>query len=154
MSIKIIKILRYPIVFEGSRVYVDIAKEIQHSIFGRYEISLPASIKREYALKEKTFKTHIKTSVEQYTTYVLIDKINNTEYFNGTNLYKMDPNEECARIVSLMVLEKHVFAGQEKSSSLIHYLCTYPSMQGKGYATKMLKMILNKIRCVTRWFML
>ena len=57
----------------------------------------------------------------------------------------MDPNEECAMIVSLMVLEKYVFAGQENVlSSLIHYVCTYPSMQGKGYATKTLKMFFEQ----------
>ena len=56
----------------------------------------------------------------------------------------MDPNEKCARIVSLMVLEKHVFVRQEMPSSLIHYLCTYPSMQGKGYATKFLKMVFDQ----------
>ena len=52
----------------------------------------------------------------------------------------MDPDEKCARIVSLMVLEKDVFVGPQKvSSSLIHYLCTYPSMQDKGYATTKLR---------------
>ena len=42
---------------------------------------------------------------------------------------EMDPYEEYARIVSLMVLETDICVGHErKLFSLIHYLCTYPSM--------------------------
>ena len=119
-------------------------KEIHHFIFERYKISLPLISKQCLAKKEDTFKTYIKTTVEQYPTYVLVDKVKNAEYFIGTNHDEMDPDEECARIVSLMVLEKDVFVGPEKIilfDSLLMYIFKHAD---KRYATKMLKMVFEQ----------
>ena len=137
---QIIKIHHYPLHFPGSLVYVNIVKEINKFLIGRYRISLPND-----NLKEKAnLKTHIKNIVAKCSTYVLIDKVKNSEYFIGTKRDDMDPDEKCARIVSVMVMEKNIFLGpHKKSSSLIHYLCTYPSMHDRGYASKILRLVFD-----------
>ena len=44
-----------------------------------------------------------------------------------------------------MVLEKDIRMGRNnRDASLIHYLYTYPTMQGRGYATRILKLVFNQ----------
>jgi len=143
-SDKIVLINRLPVVFSGSPLCVDIVTEIKQFIFKRFKIIPPFTYQFEPLEMEKTFKTHIKTTVDHYTTYFLIDSVKNSEYYIGEDLLEMEPAALCPRIVSLMVLEKDVRVMDEDPACLIHYLCTYPSMQGKGYATKILKMVFDQ----------
>lgn len=44
-----------------------------------------------------------------------------------------------------MVYEMNILDGaHNKSSSLIRYLCTYPTMQGRGCATKVMTMVFQQ----------
>mmetsp|Transcript_52528 Transcript_52528/g.52885 ORF Transcript_52528/g.52885 Transcript_52528/m.52885 type:complete len:122 (-) Transcript_52528:620-985(-) len=44
-----------------------------------------------------------------------------------------------------MVCELDVHVGPKKvSSSLIHYICTYPTMQCRGYASKVMKLVFEQ----------
>ena len=77
---------------------------------------------------------------------MLVDKVLNRDYYLGvTQKDIINPDEICERIVCTMVCELDILVGyQKKSSSLIHYLCTYPTMQCRGYATKVMKMVFEQ----------
>ena len=84
----------------------------------------------------KGFLEHVKSTVDKYTTYFLVDLVRNSDYFLGSKWDERHNNDCCERIVSVMVLEKDIKVGyNNRDASLIHYLCTYPAMQGQGYAT-------------------
>ena len=66
----------------------------------------------------------------------------NKDFYLGMKKSGFDPDKEVDRIVCIMVCELDVEVGRKKvSSSLIHYICTYPTMKCKGYATKVLKLV-------------
>ena len=61
------------------------------------------------------------------------------------NKIGIDPNKVLDRIVCIMVCELDILVGPKKvSSSLIHYICTYPTMQCRGYATKVMKLVFEQ----------
>ena len=127
----VIKIQRYPIKLSNSRLYFDIVKNIKKFIATRFKMTFS---KRDKAYKTTLteFKAHISNTVDKYSSYVLIDKVKNSDYYLGMKKDKMNPDKECDRIVCVMVCELDIIVGPMKvSSSLIHYLCTYPTMQGR-----------------------
>ena len=76
---------------------------------------------------------------------MLIDKVKNEDYYLGVKNGLMDPDEICDRIVCIMVCELDILIGsRKKSSSLIHYLCTYPTMKCRGYASKLMKTVFEQ----------
>ena len=69
----------------------------------------------------------------------------NSDYFLGMKKDGIDPDKKKDRIVCIMVYELDILVGPKKvSSSLIHYLCTYPTMQGRGYASKVMKQVFEQ----------
>ena len=93
----------------------------------------------------KEFKAHISNTVDKYSSYVFIDKVKNHDYYLGMKKGGINPDEDFDRIVCIMVCELDIVVCHKKvSSSLIHYLCTYPTMEGRGYASKVMKLVFEQ----------
>ena len=96
-------------------------------------------------------KNHINECVNSYTTYILVDEVKNKEYYTSTSGSKrtkhkeQNPEKKASRIVSVMICEKNVHVdGQCHHFCLIHYLCTYPSMRERGYASTLIKCVFQE----------
>ena len=129
----IVKIQRYPIKFSNSPIFVDLVKTIKIFIMERFCLTYPkkdGEMDDRFAATRKEFKYHICRTVNDHSSFVLIDKVKNKDYYLGVKQKGLnDPDVICEIIVCTMVCELDILVGsQKKSSSLIHYLCTYPTM--------------------------
>ena len=90
-SANVIKIQRYPIKLSNSRLYFDIVKNIKQCIATRFKMTFS---KRDKAYKTTltNFNAHISNTVDKYSSYVLIDKVKNSDYYLGMNKDKMNPD--------------------------------------------------------------
>ena len=144
----IVKIQRYPIKFSNSAIFVDLIKTIKIFIIERFCLTYPkidGEIDGGFNINSKKIKSHICNTVDRYSSYVLVDKVRNRDYYLDVKNGLMDPDQICDRIVCIMVCELDILVGSRKiSSSLIHYLGTYPTIQGRGYASKVMKMVFEQ----------
>ena len=114
--------------------------------------------------KTDALKHHINECVNSYTSYILVDKVLDKDYYasspdsNRTVQFVHGPKAASSRIVSVMICEMNIHVQhQHHHCCLIHYLCTHPSMRQRGYASTLIKSALkengdlynNKIYCVT-----
>ena len=88
----IIKIQRYPLKFSNSPLYVDIVKQIKLFIAARFRLNFPNRTSKLYKSTSKEFKAHISNTVDKYSSYVLIDKVKNKDFYLGMKKSGTDPD--------------------------------------------------------------
>ena len=113
---RIVKIQRYPIKFSNSPIYVDLVKTIKTFVAARFRLTYPNK-GEGYNIDNNKFKNHITNTVDRYSSYVLVDKVMNSDYYLGIKHDLMDPDEICDRIVCIMVCELYILVGSRKKSS-------------------------------------
>ena len=122
----------------GCNKYIDIVKEVNQLITSRFEINFNKSKevpKHTFEQERAKFDTYVKENVDQFTTYVLIDEVSEFKYYHGGDNKKLIINIMRTRIVCVIVCEKLVtISSSHQFSCLIHFLYTYPILQGRGYA--------------------
>ena len=84
----VIKIKRYPIKLSNSRSYFDIVKNIKNFIATRFKMTF-SKIDKAYKTTLTDFNAHISNTVDKYSSYVLIDKVKNSDYYLAMNKDKM-----------------------------------------------------------------
>ena len=118
-------------------------------ITSRFEINFNKSknLPKHTVKQERAkFDTYIKECVEQFTTYVLIDELSDFKYYFGVDNKKLTNDKMITRIVCVMVCEMLVtISSSQQSSYLIHFLYNYPSIQGIGYAERIMKAIFFRV---------
>ena len=76
---------------------------------------------------------------------MLIDELSNNEYHLGGDNDKLKNANTRTIFFCVMVCEKLVNSSlTHQSSSLIHFLCTYPSLQGRGYIKRIMKVVFDQ----------
>ena len=101
--------------------------------------------------RQEKLKHHINECVNSYTTYILVDKVSNGDFYASssdktrTNDKTRNKDHKSSRIVTVMICEKYVHVErQHHHCCLIHYLCTYPSMRERGYASTLMKCVFQE----------
>ena len=87
----------------------------------------------------------------------MVDEVSNGDYYASNSNKSRNKDHLSAQILTVMICEKYVHVPrQQNQCCLIHYLCTYPSMRERGYASMLMKrvysqgeMVNKKIYCVT-----
>ena len=136
----------------GSNKCIDILKEVNQVITSRFQKRIKKRlIKRVAELTAKSkrarFHSYVNECVEQFTTYALFDKVSNFDYYFGEDNEKLKNEKTRTRIIFVMVCERLVtITSAHQSSCLIHYICTYPSLQGRGYTKQIMKVVLIRMK--------
>ena len=87
---KVVKIQRYLLKFPNSRIYFDLVKNIKKFIAARFHLTF-RNRGKAYKSTLKEFTDHISNKVDKYSSYVLIDKVKNSDYFLGMKKDGIDP---------------------------------------------------------------
>jgi len=140
---------RLPIKFFGSNKFIDIVKEVNTFITTRFEIKFQdcdRKLREPTAKKERLkFDNHVKKCVEDYTTYILVDVIVNNDYHLGGPNNRHKNSNKRTRTVCVMVVEKLIHVATTRlESCLKHFLCTYPTLQGRGYAKRLMAVVFSQ----------
>ena len=108
------KIQRYPIKFSNSAIFVDLVKTIKIFIIERFCLTYPkkdGEMDDRYDDTRKEFKYHICRTVNDHSSFVLIDKVKNKDYYLGVKQKGLiNPDDECERIVCIMVCELEILS--------------------------------------------
>ena len=118
---------RLPIKLFGSNKFIDIVKELNQFITSGFEINskkITTEGRELTAKKERAkFDSYVKECVGQFTTYVLIDKVSNFDYYFGGDNEKLKNAKTRTRLVCVIVCEKLVTISPTHQSSCLIHLC-------------------------------
>ena len=101
---RIVKIQRYPLKFGHSAIYVNLVKSIKIFIVEMFCLRYPTidgEIDGGFKITSKKFKSHIFNSVDRYSSYVLVDKVMNRDYYLDVKHGLMDPDEIVIELCAL-----------------------------------------------------
>lgn len=106
---------------------------------------------------QQRLKNHINECVNSYTCYILVDEVRSGDYYASNTVKPKNKEHLSSQIVTVMICEKIIdVPRQHNECCLIHYLCTYPSMRERGYASTLVKSVFSspdmynkKVYCVT-----